>query len=510
MACPNCGASVSAGAKFCAECGCAVSRTCPRCGCLAAAGAKFCSDCGISFSPNHGFDAKPAAGALFPSQAPERRQLTVMFCDMVGSTALSTRLDPEEQRDVVSRFQDCCAREITRFEGVVAQFLGDGVLAYFGYPTAHEDDAERAVHAGLSLLKALDDLEPLQGVAVRARIGVATGVVVVGDRPREGMTQENAAIGETTNLAARLQSLAEPGSLLICPETWRLVGMLFEYRDLAEHALKGFPEPVHVRQVTGRSNIENRFEARQSSAMSPLYGREEELQLLLRRWEQVKHGEGRVVLITGEGGIGKSRLVRALQLALAGKVHTTLNYHGSPHHRDSALWPVISQLRRAAGIEGEDRAQGKLDKLERLLARCGKGSAANVPAFAALLSISAHGRYALPSLPPQRVKERILKALLELWGELAADKPALIVFEDVHWLDPTSPFASACCCWQRQDPNSALPGPTISTSPAFRLAVSAKARAKRWHKQWRARPSPTWSLTRSSDVRTAFLFSSRN
>jgi class 3 adenylate cyclase len=265
-----------------------------------------------------------------------------MFCDMVGSTALSTRLDPEEQRDVVSRFQACCTREITRFEGVVAQFLGDGVLAYFGYPTAHEDDAERAVHAGLSLLKALHDLEPLQGMAVRARIGVATGVVVVGDLPREGMTQENAAIGETTNLAARLQSLAEPNSLLICPETWRLVGMLFEYRDLAKHALKGFPEPVRVRQVTGTSNVENRFEARQSSAISPLYGREEELELLLRRWEQVRHGESRIVLISGEGGIGKSRLVRALQLALASKLHTTLNYYGSPHHRDSAQWPVIS------------------------------------------------------------------------------------------------------------------------------------------------------------------------
>jgi hypothetical protein len=199
-----------------------------------------------------------------------------------------------------------------------------------------------------------------------------------------------------------------------------------------------FPEPVHVRQVTGRSNVENRFEARQSSAISPLYGREEELELLLRRWEQVRHGESRIVLITGEGGIGKSRLVRALQLALASKLHTTLNYHGSPHHRDSALWPVISQLRRAAGIEGEERAQEKLDKLDGLLSRCRKGSAANLPVFAALLSIPAHDRYALPGLSPQRVKERILRALLELWGELAADKPALIVFEDVHWLDPTS------------------------------------------------------------------------
>ena len=435
VACAKCGARVSAGAKFCAQCGASVSHSCPRCGHVAAAGAKFCANCGL------GLAAKSAAGTLSDpeaipaSQSPERRQLTVMFCDMVDSTRLATRLDPEEQREVVGRFQSCCAREIKRFDGNVAQFLGDGVLAYFGYPQAHEDDAERAVLAGLSLLKAVRDLGPLQGAALRARIGIATGVVVVGDLAQ---AQENAAIGETTNLAARLQSLAETDSLLICPETQRLVGMLFEYRDLAKHTLKGFPAPVHVHQVTGRSRIENRFEARQSSVLSPLLGREEELQLLLRRWEQTKRGEGRMVLIAGEAGIGKSRLIRALQQELAGTPQTTLHYQGSPHHRDSALWSVISQLRRAATIEAEDAPQQKLDKLEALLSRCGEGSAANLAVFAALLSIPAHGRYALPSLPPQRLKVRILSALLQLWGGLAADKPALIVFEDVHWLDPTS------------------------------------------------------------------------
>ena len=245
-----------------------------------------------------------------------------MFCDMVGSSALSTRLDPEEQREVVGAFQSCCATEIKRLGGMVAQYLGDGVLAYFGYPAAHEDDAERAVRAGLAILDAVGTLKPAAGVTLQARIGIASGVVVVGDLVREGVTQENAAIGETTNLAARLQSLAEPNTLVICPETHRLVGVLFEYRDLGQHALKGFARPVHVRQVTGASKVENRFEARRADVASPLLGRDEELELLLRRWEQAKRGEGRVVLLTGEAGIGKSRLTRALQERLAGEPHT--------------------------------------------------------------------------------------------------------------------------------------------------------------------------------------------
>jgi class 3 adenylate cyclase/predicted negative regulator of RcsB-dependent stress response len=370
--------------------------------------------------------------------AAERRQLTVMFCDMVGSTALSTRLDPEEQRDVVSRFQECCARQIERFDGNVAQFLGDGVLAYFGYPTAHEDDAERAVRAGLALIKALKEDEPAQACALSARIGIATGVVVVGDLERGGTRQENAAIGETTNLAARLQALAQPNGLLLCPETYRLVGLLFEYQDLGLQALKGFAQPIHVRRVTGTSGIENRFEARHRTAISPLLGREEELQLLLRRWAQAERADGRVVLVSGEAGIGKSRLIRALEQRLIGASHRAFNYHASPHQQDSALQPIIQQLRRAARIEREDASERQLAKLEAFIGACGEKVAADLPVFAALLSISAHGRYALPDLPPHRLKERSLQALLQLWGELARDQPLLVVFEDVHWLDPTS------------------------------------------------------------------------
>jgi class 3 adenylate cyclase len=235
-----------------------------------------------------------------------------MFCDMVGSSSLSTRLDPEEQREVVGAFQAYCAGEVKRLGGMVAQYLGDGVLAYFGYPAAHEDDAERAVRAGLSILAGVGDLRSAPGVTLQARIGVATGLVVVGDLVREGVTQEKAAVGETTNLAARLQSQAEPNTLLICPETHQLVGALFDYHDLGRQTLKGFAHPVHVRQVVGASRVENRFEARRAALTTPLLGRDEELDLLARRWQQAKAGEGRVVLITGEPGIGKSRLTRAL------------------------------------------------------------------------------------------------------------------------------------------------------------------------------------------------------
>ena len=361
-----------------------------------------------------------------------------MFCDMVGSSVLSTRLDPEDQRDVVSAFQTCCANEIKGLDGMVAQYLGDGVLAYFGYPAAHEDDAERAVRAGLAILDVVGALQAAPGVTLQARIGIASGVVVVGDLGREGVTQENAAIGETTNLAARLQSLAAPNTIVIAPETHRLVGALFEYRDLGSQTLKGFGEPLLVRQVIRPSKIENRFEVRRPAMGSRLLGRDEELDLLWRRWEQAKRGEGRVVLVTGEPGIGKSRLTRALQERLASEPYTQLLYHCSPYHQDSALYPIIGQLIRAAGIERDDAPQTKLDKLEVLLQQSSENPAEAVPLFAALLSIPGGDRYPLPKFTPQRIKERTLGSLLAHLKQLAAHRPVLMVFEDLHWIDPTS------------------------------------------------------------------------
>jgi class 3 adenylate cyclase len=369
--------------------------------------------------------------------AAERRQLTVMFCDMVGSSTLSTRLDPEEQGDVIAAFHASCANEIKSLGGMVAQYLGDGVLAYFGYPTAHENDAERAILAGLAILKAVGTLKAA-GDVVQTRIAIGSGVVVVGDLIRQSVTQENAAIGETTNLVARLQSLAEPNSIVISPVTHRLVGALFDYRDLGRHMLKGFSEPVHVRQVLGVSKVESRFEAQHQSGTSPLLGRQEELELLLRRWEQAKCGEGRVVLLTGEPGIGKSRIARALRDQLSSDPHTSLSYFCSPYHQDSALYPNISQLNRAAGIERDDSAVAKLDKLQSLLAQSSLNLAQDMPLFAALLSISGSDRFPLPEMTPQRRKARTLDALLDHMKRLAKHQPILMLFEDLHWIDPTS------------------------------------------------------------------------
>jgi len=440
LRCLSCSANVPKDSNFCEQCGAPLPRACAACGHANSAKARFCAKCGVSLVSGAAATPFPAATRSTPSRVPsaERRQLTIMFCDMVGSSALSTRLDPEEQREVVSTFQCCCAAEIKRLGGMVAQYLGDGVLAYFGHPAAHEDDAERALRAGLSILSSVGASRQGQGMIMEARIGVATGVVVVGDLVREGVTQENAAIGETTNLAARLQSLAEPNSLLICPETHRLVGGLFEYRDLNEHVLKGFPRPVHVRQVTCASRVENRFEARRADITSPLLGRDEELELLLRRWEQAKGGDGRVVVLTGEAGIGKSRLTRALQERLRAEAHTALNYHCSPYYQDSALYPIISQLTRGAGIERGDTAEARIEKVEALLAKSNVNVAADMPLFAALLSIQGGTRYPEPRLTPQRLKDLTLRALQRQLARLADRQPVLMTFEDLHWVDPTT------------------------------------------------------------------------
>jgi predicted ATPase/class 3 adenylate cyclase len=361
-----------------------------------------------------------------------------MFCDMVGSSALSLRLDPEEQGDIIAAFHTCCAQEVTALGGMVAQYLGDGVLVYFGYPIAHENDAERAILAGLAVLRAVARIRTVADVTVKARIAIGSGVVLVGDLVRQSLTQENAAIGETTNLVARLQEIAEPNAIVISPVTYRLVGALFTYRDLGRHTLKGFAEPVHVRQVLGVSKVESRFDAQHPSGAEPLLGREEELELLIRRWEEAKRGEGRVVLLTGEPGIGKSRVASAFRDRLRSDPHTQLSYFCSPYHQSSALYPHISQINRAAGIEREDSADTKLDKLQSMLAQSSDSLADDMALFAALLSIDGGARHRLPEMAPQRRKERTLAALLNQLKRLARRSPIFVVYEDLHWIDPTS------------------------------------------------------------------------
>jgi class 3 adenylate cyclase/tetratricopeptide (TPR) repeat protein len=382
------------------------------------------------------FRAAPSA-LSDPQLSAERRQLTVMFCDLVGSTALSTRLDPEDLREIIGAYHQRCAELITKHGGFVARYLGDSVLAYFGYPRAQEDDAERAVRAGLALVEAAAKPETAARVPLQMRVGIATGLVVVGDLIGAGAAQEQAVVGTTPNLAARLQALAAPGAVVIASSTQRLTGGLFEYRDLGTVAVKGFTANVPAYQVLGASTAASRFEA-MHTATTPLIGREEEIELLLRRWELAKSGEGSVVLVSGEPGIGKSRIAQTILERLRNEPHTHLRGYCSPHHQDSPLYPTITQLERVAGLRPDDTVEQRLDKLEAALAHATSDLAEVAPLIAALLSIPIGGRYPPLNFTPQKQKEKTLDALLRQIEGLAARRPVLMVIEDVHWSDPTS------------------------------------------------------------------------
>jgi class 3 adenylate cyclase len=367
--------------------------------------------------------------------AAERRQITVMFCDVVDSTALSTRLDPEDLREVLGAYRECVAATIGRYEGFVARYMGDGVLAFFGYPQAHEDDAERAVRAGLAQIEATRQLQTPERLEIR--IGIATGLVVIEGLPGIGHSEEWDVAGETPNLAARIQTLALPNTVVIDPRTRRLLANLFEYREFGAVQLKGFDNPVHPYEVLRPRVIESRFEALHPAQLTPLVGREEEIELLGRRWAQAKTGSGRVVLISAEPGIGKSRLAEAFRNSIAREQHTRLRYFCSPHHRDSALFPFIGQIERAAGFARDDTLAAKLDKLEALLAPNAPAEC-DVALLAELLSLPFGDRYPALDFTPQRKKEKTFEALLRQFAGLAERQPVLMIFEDLHWADPTS------------------------------------------------------------------------
>jgi class 3 adenylate cyclase/tetratricopeptide (TPR) repeat protein len=402
--------------------------------------------------------ASQAGGQRQPDAAAERRQLTVMFCDLVGSTAMAARLDPEELREAIGAYHRCVAQEVRHFDGLVAKYMGDGVLIYFGFPRAHEDDAERAVRAGLDIVAAVRRLEapaipgtpaPVSstgqalggrpsGDRLQVRIGIATGLVVVGDLVGEGAAQEQAVVGETPNLAARLQAMAEPGSVVIAPATRRLLGNRFTLRALGRHAVKGLAEPVEAWAVEGVSASEGRFEAVRSSRLTGFVGRELELGLLIERWNLAQDGEGQVVLLSGEPGIGKSRILAELRGRLEQDGARSLRLHCSPYYVNSAFYPIIDNFERALRFARDDTAEQKLDKLEALIVGQYGRPREDIRFIAAMLSIPCEERYGAVAMTPQKFKDETLRALVDTTEAIARRQPTMMLFEDVHWADPTT------------------------------------------------------------------------
>ncbi|HZX14509.1 MAG TPA: adenylate/guanylate cyclase domain-containing protein, partial [Thermodesulfobacteriota bacterium] len=447
MRCPSCGFENPDVMKFCVKCATPLKSHCPQCGFENPPGSVFCGQCatlltGQTPSPklsqtdrqldNQDHKATPEA---------ERRQLTVMFCDLVGSTPLAEQLDPEELREVIRSYQEVCAEVIDRFDGYIGKYLGDGLLVYFGYPLAHEDDAQRAVRTGLEIVGVVRELplytrlqQPLQ-----VRLGIHTGLVVMGEMGGGKKRDPMAIVGETPNIAARLQGLAEPNTVVISSATYPLVEGLFECHDLGMHALKGISSPIRVYQVICESGVWSRFEVSATKGLTPLVGREQEVGLLLERWEQVKEGRGQVVLLIGEAGIGKSRLVQVLKEYVAGEAHARIESRCSPYYQNSAFYPVIDHLQQLL-FRKEDSPEEKLGKLERALvgAQHAVPLQDTVPLFASLLSLPIPDRYPTLNLTPQRQKQKTMEALLVWLLKEAENQPVLRIVEDLHWVDPST------------------------------------------------------------------------
>jgi len=455
MRCDTCGFENPRAMKFCGECGALLVQPCPRCEFKNPSQFKFCGLCGTQLEDlpqaEDGSAGAPLVGPPSASrrdvvspdrrtQEAERRQLTVLFCDLVDSMALAGQLDPEELREVVRAYQRACADVIEPFGGHIAQYLGDGLLAYFGYPQAHEDDGPRAVRAALGMLTAMQDLnqrlEP-QGVKLAIRVGIHTGVVVVG-QVGGGEHHEPLALGETPNVAARLQGVAAPDTVVMSAATHRLVQRLFSCHELGSLTLKGVSAPVQVFRPLGESAAAGHFGWVESEGLTPLVGREQELGFLLERWAQVRDGRGQVVLLSGEAGIGKSRLLWALTEQAATDPHTRLESRGSPYDQHSAFYPVIELVRRQIGWSHDDTPQAILLKLETALERYGFSLPDTVPLFASLLGLSIPDRYAPLALAAPRQKQKTLEAVLTWLLRETEQKPVLLIVEDLQWLDPST------------------------------------------------------------------------
>jgi TOMM system kinase/cyclase fusion protein len=454
-ACPACEHKNPSEAKFCNACGAPLLRLCSACGADNPPRAAFCNACATplvspTLVPSPTEEREPDSGTFQESVSPlvepaapeaERRQLTVMFCDVVGSTQLSERLDPEDYRDVVRAYQAVCEAEAERFEGYIAQLLGDALLVYFGWPVAHEDDAQRAVRAGLGMLEAMGSLngrlEQQRGIRLAIRIAVHTGLVVVGDMGGRGR-QERLALGATPNVAARLEDLATPNTVVISAATYQLVQGYVTVADLGLHALKGVAAPVQAYQVLQESGVQHRFEAMTMHGLTPFVGRDAEVTLLDARWGQVRDGMGQVVLLSGEAGIGKSRLVQMFKERVAHEPHTRMEYRCSPYYQHSAFYPIIDFFERTLGFDRHDRPADRLMKLQAALAPLALPRDNTVPLLATLLSIPLSATDTALDLTPQQQRQQMLTAILGIVLALAEPQSVLLIVEDLHWVDPST------------------------------------------------------------------------
>jgi class 3 adenylate cyclase len=433
MFCPRCRANVGSGRKFCGDCGSPLPVQCTACGNENPPGKRFCADCGAILAGSY---AEPGSTPGAHHQAlPERRQLTVMFVDLVGSTSLGVRLDPEDLRDVINTYQQRISAAAARFDGLVARYTGDGALVYFGSPRSHEDDAERAVHAGLAIVDAVSHLNTVAGPegTLACRVGIATGPVIVGDVIGFGSSLEPPVVGDTPNLAAALVTMASPGTVAIADTTRRLAGELFEYRSLGPAQLKGTSRQVRGWAVLAERAVDSRFEALRTDNL-PLVGRAEELEFLLRRWAEAQAGAGRVVLLTGEPGIGKSRLVVALEHSIKPSPHALVRLACSPHHTNSLLYPFICQIERAAKFERADATTVKLEKLAKLFG----ADIRDTPEIGVIADLLSLPHRPLPELNARQRREMTLSAILRQLNTLRRDNTLLLVLEDLHWADPTT------------------------------------------------------------------------
>jgi class 3 adenylate cyclase len=449
MQCPQCQQENLPDSVFCSHCGTKLERVCPLCQAANLLTSNFCRKCGTPLAEQTPSPKTPDAGPRtpdFPRPEAERRQLTVMFCDLVGSTPLAEQLDPEDLREVILAYQQTCAEAIRRFDGHPARYVGDGLLVYFGYPHAHEDDAQRAIRAGLEIVAALPSLnKQLYSVVgaqhaapLQVRIGIHTGLVVIGDMGGGGYRDPLAIVGETPNIAARVQGIAEPNTVMISAATYRLVQGLFECHDRGPQMLKGVSTPVSVYRVLRESAVQSRFEAAVSKGLTPLVGREEELGLLRRRWEQAKTGERQAILLSGEPGIGKFRLVQTLKEQATAEGATRIEFRCSPYHQNSAFYPIIEHLQRLLQFAPHDSPQAKLTKLTQRLVPYRFPQADTLPLLAALLSLP-HPDSAPPiTLSPQKQKQKTQEALVA-WVIEETEKDAVFcAWEDLHWADPST------------------------------------------------------------------------